>query len=523
MSAVVPTPILLATLNARWSHASLGLRCLRANLGALREASAIVEYTIARPVEEIVDDLLARSPRVVGLGVYIWNVTQTTRVVERLKARAPQVTVVLGGPEVSHEVERQRICQLADYVITGWGDVTFAKLAQQILHGPRPLMKVHAGEQPPLEQLALPYAEYDATDIARRHLYVEASRGCPFKCEFCLSALDKTAWPFPLEAFVASLAQLWQRGARTFKFVDRTFNLKSDTAAAILDFFLAKLDADPSDPPFVHFELIPDHLPERLRERIARFPAGTLQFEIGIQSWNETVQALISRRQDNAQAEANLRWLRTHTQAHLHVDLIAGLPGEDLASFARGFDRLLLLAPHEIQLGILKRLRGAPIARHTQTFALDFNPAPPYEVRSTRDIDAATMQRLAQAAQLWDRVANAGRLPRSVALLLGAADASTGAAFLRFLDFADAVAAATGRGHSLALEDLAQRLHHHLVQARGLPAAAITQALGQDYAESGARGRLEVDGARLAPGRPDARRAPFACAALPRQVQHLAR
>lgn len=516
--------IVLATLNARWSHASLGLRYLRANLGALRDDSDIAEYTIARPVDEIVADLLARAPRVVGFGVYIWNVSRTTEVIATLKAAAPQITVVIGGPEVSHEVDAQRICALADFVVTGWGDVTFAKLAQQILHGPRPLMKVHAGEQPPLDRLLLPYAEFSDTDLRRRHLYVEASRGCPFKCEFCLSALDKTAWPFPLDAFLRELDGLWARGARRFKFVDRTFNLKIDTSAAILDFFLARIDADAGDPPFVHFELIPDHLPARLRERIARFPAGSLQFEIGIQTWNENVQALISRRQDNALAEANLRWLRQHTAAHLHVDLIAGLPGEDLTSFARGFDRLLTLGPHEIQLGILKRLRGAPIARHTAAFALDFNADPPYEVRATRDIDAATMQRIARMAQAWDRVANSGRFPRTLALLLGTPNVPLpGAAFLRFLAFADDLVAQTGRSHRLALEELAQLLHRHLTAVRGLPADEVTAALAQDYADSGARGRLEVDGARLASraGRAGVHRAPSA--ALPRQAIRLTR
>lgn len=344
---------------------------------------------------------------------------------------------------------------------------------------------------------------------------MEASRGCPFKCEFCLSALDKTAWPFPLDAFLQSLDALWQRGARRFKFVDRTFNLKVDTSAAILDFFLGKLDADPADPPFVHFELIPDHLPDRLRERIARFPAGSLQFEIGIQSWNADVQRNISRRQDNAAAEANLRWLRAHTQAHLHVDLITGLPGEGLASFARGVDRLLLLAPHEIQLGLLKRLRGAPIARHTQAFALDFNPAPPYALRSSRDLSAEEVQRLARAAQLWDRVLNSGRFPRSAQLLLGTPDAATGAAFLRFLGFADAVVADTGRGFGHAVEDLAQRLQAHLV-ARGLPAATVRAALADDYAGSGAEGRFELDGERIG----SARRARSHTAALARQARH---
>jgi len=516
--------IVLATLNARWSHASLGLRYLRANLGVLRDDSVIAEYTLARPAGEIVADLLARSPRLVGFGVYIWNVTRTTEVIEALKAAAPEVTVVIGGPEVSHEIEAQRICTLADFVITGWGDVTFAKLAGQILHGPRPLMKVHAGEQPPLADLVLPYGEFSADDLRRRHLYVEASRGCPFKCEFCLSALDKTAWAFPLDAFLAELGALWERGARRFKFVDRTFNLKIDASAALLDFFLARIEADADDPPFVHFELIPDHLPARLRERIARFPPGSLQFEIGIQSWNEAVQWHISRRQDNALAEANLRWLRQHTQAHLHVDLIAGLPGEDLASFARGFDRLLALGPHEIQLGILKRLRGAPLfakaARHTQAFALDFNPQPPYEVRSTRDLDAATLRRIANMAMAWDRVANSGRFPRTLALLLGAPNAPLpGAAFLRFLAFADWLTARTGRSHSLALEELAAHLHAYLAGMAGASVAALDAALAQDYAESGARGRLDVVAATA--------RGPLSKAAvgaaLPRQSVHLSR
>ena len=506
--------IVLTTLNARWSHAALGLRYLRANLGELRDDSAIVEFTISRPVEEIAADLAARGPRIVGFGVYIWNVAQTTRVIERLKEVAPQIVVVVGGPEVSHEVERQRICALADYVITGWGDVTFAQLARQILRGPRPLMKVHAGAQPPLEELVLPYGEFTETDLRQRHLYVEASRGCPFKCEFCLSALDKTAWPFPLQPFLRQLDGLWSRGARRFKFVDRTFNLNVDASAAILDFFLGKLVADASDPPFVHFELIPDHLPDKLKTRIARFPSGTLQFEIGIQTWNPDVQALISRRQDNVKAEANLRWLRAHTAAHLHVDLIAGLPGEDLASFARGFDRLLALRPHEIQLGTLKRLRGAPIGRHAAAFALDFDPAPPYAVRATRDIDASTMRRIARMAQAWDRVANSGRFPRTLALLLGAP--GEGAAFWRFLAFSDAVTAVVGQPHGVSPESLGGHLHDWLC-AYGHPPAGVADAVRRDYAGSGARGKLAIPGAPArSPTRATARRA-----TLPRQTRHL--
>ena len=504
--------IVLATLNARYAHAALGLRCLRANLGALREDSEIVEFVIGSHAEEVVEQVLARAPRIVGFGVYIWNVEETAKIVALLKTVAPQVTVVLGGPEVSHEVEEQPICRLADFVVTGWGDVTFALLARQILHGPRPLMKVHAGAQPPLAELALPYDEYTADDVRSRHVYVEASRGCPFKCEFCLSALDRTAWPFPLEPFLAQLARLYERGARHFKFVDRTFNLKVDTSLDILDFFHARISANPADPPFAHFELIPDHLPEKLKSAIARFPPGTLQFEIGIQTFNEQVQALISRRQDNAAAEANLRWLREHSQAHLHVDLIAGLPGEDVESFARGFDRLVGLRPHEIQFGILKRLRGAPIARHTEAFSLRFNPQPPYNILATDRIDFATMQRLVRFARYWDLVANSGRFARTLPLLLGRSP------FMNFLAFADALYAATGRTHAIANERLYEQLHAHLL-GRGLAREAATDALAGDYLASGARGRLGfVDVEPLL----RARREREAAAAAPqRQQRHL--
>ena len=208
--------IILSTLNARYAHASLGLRYLRANLGDLHERSALCEFVIGQKTEEIVERLLSMRPRIIGFGVYIWNVEETTRVVALLKLLEPGIHIVLGGPEVSHEIEQQRICALADHVITGWGDISFPALVRQILAGTPPADTVIAGVQPPLAALTLPYAEYTEEDIRQRHLYVEASRGCPFKCEFCLSALDQTAWPFPLQPFLDALEDLYSRGARQF-------------------------------------------------------------------------------------------------------------------------------------------------------------------------------------------------------------------------------------------------------------------------------------------------------------------
>ena len=287
--------ILLSTLNARYAHASLGLRYLLANMGDLQPVTRLQEFVIGARTTDLVEKLLAHKPRIIGFGVYIWNVEETTKLVALLKRVAPEVVIILGGPEVSHEHGEQDIVRLADYLVTGWGDITFPRLCREVLHGPKPLMKVHAGEQPPMSDIVLPYALYTDEDIAHRTLYVEASRGCPFKCEFCLSSLDKTAWPFDLQQFLAELETLHARGARLFKFVDRTFNLNVKTSLAIMQFFLDKLAAHPDDPVYAHFEVVPDHLPDALKDGIKRFPPGTLQFEIGIQSFNPAVQDLLGK------------------------------------------------------------------------------------------------------------------------------------------------------------------------------------------------------------------------------------
>src|SRR5262249_8685187 len=161
---------------------------------------------------------------IVGFGVYIWNVTETARVVADLKRLRPDITIVLGGPEVSYEVDEQEICRLADYVITGEADLAFAEVCRQILNSTAALPRVIAAPVPDLNHIVLPYDLYTDEDLAHRVIYVEASRGCPFTCEFCLSALEIPVRQFPLDAFLDAMQRLLDRGARQFKFVDRTFN-----------------------------------------------------------------------------------------------------------------------------------------------------------------------------------------------------------------------------------------------------------------------------------------------------------
>lgn len=513
--------VVLCTLNARYIHASLGLRYLLANLDAyggagLRAKTQLCEYTVSRAPEALLADLLrvlGDRPEgvpgpvaIVGFGVYIWNVAATTQLLRLLKAVRPELRVVLGGPEVSHEIEGQEIAELADHVITGWGEVSFARLCRALLNNVLPQPKIIQGVQPDLAQLELPYAHYTDEDLAHRLLYVEASRGCPFKCEFCLSSLDKTAWAFDLTRVLSALESLYQRGARHFKFVDRTFNLRLDNALRILQFFLDRQgDPDNSERLSLHFELIPDRLDQALRERLAEFAPGVLQLEIGVQSFNPQVQRLISRRQDDVATDFNLRWLLAHSHAHLHADLVFGLPGESVESFAAGFDRLLAIGPQEIQLGILKHLRGTPIARHTQTHGMVYAQESPYQVVQTSLISAAWVQAFARFARYWDLLANSGRFTGALSLLFQVPavsaprelcssgvdltllkDAQGSSAFWRFFALSDWLWQKLGRTQHLTPEQLVDALFEYL--GRSAPPQVVRQVLLDDYVKSGARG-----------------------------------
>ena len=463
--------IVLSTLNAKWIHASFGLRCLLANLGELKPEAVLVESTIQDRVLDVAERILAHAPSIVGIGVYVWNAHETELLVATLKRVAPHVVVVLGGPEVSHETAQQRMCDLADHVIVGEGDLAFAQLCRSILAcEPRPA-KVISAPLPDLAVLSSPYGEYSDQDLRHRVVYVEASRGCPFSCEFCLSSLDEKVRSFPLEPFLHELDTLLARGLLHFKFVDRTFNLSLAASTKILEFFLARR----RDGLFLHFEMIPDRLPAALRGLLAQFPPGMVQLEIGIQTFDAETAARIARVQDVAKLEENLRFLREHTGVHLHTDLIAGLPGEDLATFARGFERLVALRPHEIQVGILKRLRGAPIARHDREHKMVYAEHAPYEVLATAEIPFAEMQKVRRLARTWDLVGNSGNFVRTAPLLW-----RQGSPFAGVLAFSEALHARAGALHGIALHRLAEMLFDHLV-ATGCPRDSAGRELFADY------------------------------------------
>jgi len=402
--------IVLSTLNSRYTHSSLALRYLYANMQELQASTCILEFNINDSIQSIAESLLDEMPQIIGIGVYIWNATQVHALLEILKKVAPQIHIVLGGPEVSYEPFRVNF-DLADVIIQGEGDLAFYTTCKKLLRQ-TPLPKIIPPSLVDLASVALPYAYYTHNDIANRYIYVEASRGCPFSCEFCLSSIEAKVRNFNTDLLLEAFETLWQRGVRNFKFIDRTFNLNMAIAHRLLDFFLAK-----KPPYFVHFEVIPDHFPELLKAKIAQFPPGSLQLEIGIQTLNPMVAANISRPLKLEKIKQNIRFLEQETSAHLHLDLIVGLPAESLQSFAENLNTLCSLTRSEIQIGILKKLSGTVMNRHDAMHGMIYSDTPPYDILQNDLLSYKEIQKMKRFARFWDLIYNSGNFTHSFQLI----------------------------------------------------------------------------------------------------------
>ena len=469
--------IVLATLNAKYSHPAFGLRYLLANLGPLKNRAVLLEFDIKRKPAEVVSAILEQTPRIVGLGVYIWNVTPLAQVVAGLKRERPEIVIVLGGPEVSFEDDQPGICRMVDYVIAGEGEIAFAELCEQILNNRRP-HQTFIGKRPvDVNSLVLPYGLYNDNDIAHRLIYVESSRGCPFECEYCISCHDTPVRFFDLDRLLPEFQRLLDRGVRQFKFMDRTFNVNIEHSIRILEFFLARVRPDLR----LHFEMMPDRFPDKLRSVIARFPAGALHFEIGVQTYNTDVAQRIRRHQKMDEIDESLRFLRNETGSLIHADLIAGLPGESFESFATGFDRLVALRPHELQVGILKRLRGAPIGRHDGEWGMVYAVEPPYEILENKRIDRETMDRLKRFARYWELIANRGNFVESLPLILGDSP------FARFMSLSEWLYGKAGRDYGIPLRELAGLVFRYLTAELKQTAGRVEEVLQRDYQRTARR------------------------------------
>ncbi len=460
--------IILTTLNSRYTHSAIGLRYIYANMQELREHTTILEFSINDALQSVAEKILDTKPDIIGIGVYIWNASEVHELLEILKKVAPETKIVLGGPEVTYIPFRVNF-DLADFIIQGEGDLAFYKLCKDIINKTTK-ERIIRMSMPSLKAIELPYKYYSDHDIQNRYLYVELSRGCPFACEFCLSSMDEKVRAFDLDAVLEEFEKLWQRGARNFKFVDRTFNLNMRTANTILDFFLAK------EPPyFAHFEVIPDHFPASLRQKIQSFPHGALQLEIGIQTLNLKIANNISRNLQLDKIKENITFLERETTAHIHLDLIVGLPGESLESFGKNLDELLRWSSCEIQIGILKKLSGTDIDRHDREHGMVYSDTPPYDILKNNQLSFKDIQIMKRFARFWDLTYNSGNFKRSILLLWR--DAS---AFERFYAFTLWIYEQTDSTYKISLTRLGELLFSYLTQLLGLCEEEVATSMLHD-------------------------------------------
>ena len=460
--------IILTTLNSRFTHSAIGLRYLYANMQELQEETTILEFSINDAMQSVVEKLLFDEPDVIGIGVYIWNVHLVKELIHLLKKVSPQTKIILGGPEVTYEPYRVNLDE-ADFIIQGEGDVAFYELCKNILNATAN-ERIIKMTLPKLKELKLPYQYYTDDDIANRYIYVEISRGCPFECEFCLSSMDEKVRAFNLQEILEEFEKLWSRGARNFKFVDRTFNLNMKAANQILDFFL-----DKEPPYFAHFEVIPDHFPASLREKIKSFPHGALQLEIGIQTLNLEIANNISRQLKLEKIKENIAFLENETTAHIHLDLIVGLPGESLESFGKNLDTLMSMSSCEIQIGILKKLSGTYIKRHDEEFEMVYSDIPPYDILKNSELEFNDIQIMKRFARFWDLTYNSGNFKSSINLLW-----EKESVFENFYAYSLWIYAQTDSTWKISLQRLGELLFTYLRDVKNIEPKQIADAMLDD-------------------------------------------
>jgi len=398
----------IVTLNAKFIHSSLSLRYLR---NAARRAGFenvwIQEFIINQPVWKISAEILKQAPDVLGLSVYIWNRKQSFELLETLQKQSPNLKIVLGGPEVSFEPELPN-----DYtLIAGEGEnkwVEYLNFAAKEESPPRETLEQWNTYGNDLPELYPPYIEEDYPTLKNRYAYIEASRGCPYLCSFCLSALDKKVRYFDDANLRQQIKHLIQNGTRKIKFVDRTFNLKPERMRNLMQ-WLTQFDGTE-----FHFEVVGDLLNDEMMRFLETVPQGMFQFEIGVQTTTEEVQSTIHRKQSNIKLFNTIEALIQQDRVHIHCDLIFGLPGETLDELLESFTEVLKLKPHELQLGFLKFLPGAPIRDQIESHEYRYLSFPPYELLSHKNLSAEEVRFLKQFTEVFDLFYNSKRFQFSL-------------------------------------------------------------------------------------------------------------
>ena len=418
----------ICTLNSKYIHSSLAPWCLyTACKKELKDDSfeiKIVEGTINEKEEDVFNRIMREKPDFIGFSCYIWNITKTLELACKLKNQG--VTVALGGPEVSYRqkdiLERY---SFIDYVLNGEGESALPELIEAVSTGRQIDIKgvsyrkgseliISDGEIIDFENTVSPYCKEYFESLSGRIAYIESSRGCPFSCAFCLSGRCGKVRFLPLERVKSEMVLLSDMGAKTIKFVDRTFNCNKKRSEEILTFIRDEYGKSIKDDVCFHFEIAADILSQELFEIISDLPVGAVQFEVGIQSFNEETLSKINRKTNVSLVESNVKRLLSYGNCHVHIDLIAGLPLEDYNSFVKGFNRAYNIGADMLQLGFLKILHGSPMSEDKENYPCIYGSVPPYEVVSTPWISEAELNKLRVCENELERLYNSGRFSRTL-------------------------------------------------------------------------------------------------------------
>ena len=403
--------ILLAAINARYTHSCLALYSLKSYVSGSGHDIILREYSINRDGESILADMADLRPDVIGLSVYIWNSAMVRRILPLLKQRCDNALLLLGGPEVSYDPESW-LDEFPgiDCIIAGPGETAFRKLLE---HGPANGEKIMHAPNPPFGEMPAPYADVDLDMLANRYVYYESSRGCPFRCSYCLSSRgDQKYEAKSADTVKRELSHILSHRPQLVKFVDRTFNMAGNRHRDIWSFLIERYGGGPTT---FHFEIHPSYLDEDDLTLLARAPKGLFQIEAGVQSTNAAVRAASGRAGDWETEKAALARVIGMGTIRVHLDLIAGLPFEDLASVRNSFNEVYGLAPGRFQQGILKVLPGTEMRERSGEYGMIHAQTAPYQVRETRWLAREEMRLIEKIAVLIDRLYNEKHFPLTLA------------------------------------------------------------------------------------------------------------
>ncbi len=428
--------ILLFALNGSYSHTCLALRCLRNALERAGYAPKTVEANLRDRRDEVLQALYHERADVYSFSCYIWNISETVAIASDLKALLPDAKIIFGGPEVSYENEWLADEDFIDVIICGEGERAVCEVCSAVEKG-ESLPRVIFGERGEVmadEGILYRDGDYKSGEM----LYYESSRGCPYKCAYCLSSAERGVRKKSVEQTLCDLLEFekLEKDIKIIKFVDRTFNCDIARANKIWSAL-----ADESFTKNYHFEICASLLDEESFEVLSRLPKGKVQLEIGLQSTNAATLAEVSRHIDSAQVLSAVSRLREMGNMHIHLDLIAGLPYESYKRFGESFDSAYFCCDM-LQLGFLKLLRGTELRKNAAKYGIVYSSNPPYTVLETADISRDELYRLSGIADLLDRYYSSGKF----ALCLDFAVKKAKSPFCFYEGLLDYISETEGRG-----------------------------------------------------------------------------